>query len=78
MNDNQLKLEKALSDSPDNVRASLIYGQRLSECSTFKIGGKADCVAYPRNEEELTAVCNAARPGRSTCICSGKCKQYTV
>ncbi len=61
MNDNQLKLEKALSGTPDNVRSSLIYGRRLSECSTFKIGGKADCVAYPRNEEELTAVCNAAR-----------------
>lgn len=61
MNDNQLKLEKTLSGTPDNVRSSLIYGRRLSECSTFKIGGKADCVAYPRNEEELTAVCNAAR-----------------
>lgn len=58
---NQLKLEKAFSGLPDNVRSSLVYGRRLSECSTFRIGGEADCVAYPRNEEELTALCNAAR-----------------
>lgn len=63
MTDKNLMLEQLLGQAGEKLGSEIAVKRDfpLSRCSTFKIGGTADFVIYPKNADELVAVYRAAR-----------------
>lgn len=63
MNERQRLLSERLAEYKTQTGREICahFDRALSECSSFRIGGKAECAVYPVNREELFYVWEAAR-----------------
>ena len=63
MNDRQRLLAEQLAEYNQQTGSEISarFDHMLSECSSFRIGGPAECVLYPSDREQLRFVLDAAR-----------------
>lgn len=63
MNDRQRLLAEQLAEYKKQTGSEISarFDHMLSECSSFRIGGPAECVLYPSDREQLRFVLDAAR-----------------
>ena len=63
MNDRQRLLSERLAEYKEQTGSEICarFDRMLSECSSFHIGGPAECALYPSNAEQLRVALDAAQ-----------------